>query len=146
MATGTAAAPEIQFLGDSIERDMHNLPVTFQGGTEAGGQRICHVLLAKYEPSTSSRGWRLKVCIYAAGITQNEVLQLAGLLVRWEGVGLNPEQVGVWNMGSMGPDSWVAVYSLDVLAEQIYPSAFDPPIVDPAMELITDFEINGVPV
>ena len=145
MATGTPASPEIGLLGAAIERDMTDLPVSYQG-VSTGAARVCHVLLAKYEPSMSSRGWRLRICIYASGITQNEVLQLAGLLVRWHGVGLNPEQVGLWNMGNLGGDSWLSVYSLDVLAEQIYPSAFDPPEILPAQELITDIEINGVPI
>ena len=145
MPTGTPASPEVGLLGEAIERDMTNLPVTYQG-VSTGGQRICHVLLAKYEPSMSSRGWRLKVCIYASGITQNEVLLLAGMLTRWYGVGLNPKQVGLWNLGHMGGDSWLSVYSLDVLAEQIYPAAFDPPPIDDAVNLITNTEVNGLPV
>ena len=145
MAIGTPASPEIGLLGDAIERDMTDLPVTYQG-VSTGAQRVCHVLLAKYEPSMSSRGWRLRVCIYASGITQNEVLQLGGLLVRWAGVGLNPRQVGLWNLGQMGGDSWLSVQSLDVLAEQIYPEAFTPGPIDPAMDLITQLEVNGAEV
>ena len=141
MATGTPASPEVALLGDAIERDMTDLPVTYQG-VSTGGQRVCHVLLADYEPSMSSRGWRLNLCIYASGINQNEVLLLSGLLVRWEGVGLNPEQVGIWNLGHLGDDTWLAVYSLDVLASQIYPGAFSPPVLDPAMDLVTNLEVN----
>ena len=145
MAVGTAAAPEIGYLGDAIERDFTDLPVSYQGVSQ-GGARVCHLLLAKFEPSTSSRGWRLRVCVYAAGISQQEILQLAGLLVRWGGVGLNPEPVGIWNLGHLGADRWLAVYSLDVLAEQIYPAAFDPPVLDPAQDFETNIIINGVPV
>ena len=141
MATGTPASPEVALLGEAIERDMTDLPVTYQG-VSTGGQRICHVLLADYEPSMSQRGWRLHLCIYASGINQNEVLLLSGLLVRWEGIGLNPEQVGIWNLGHLGDDTWLAVYSLDVLAEQIYPGAFAPRSVTPAQDLVTNVKVN----
>ena len=145
MAVGTPAAAEIGFLGDAIERDFTGLPVSYQG-VSAGGARVCHLLLAKYEPSTSSRGWRLRVCVYASGISQREVLQLGGLLVRWEGVGLNPEQVGIWNLGHLGVDRWLAVYSLDILAPQIYPEALEPPVTDPAGTLVADLTVNGYEV
>ena len=143
MAVGTPAAPEIGFLGEAIEQDFTGLPVSYQG-VSAGGARVCHLLLASYEPSGISRSLRLKVCVYASGISQQEVLELHGLLVRWHGIGLNPEQVGIWNMGHLGADRWLAVYSLDILAEEIYPSAFDPPIVMPAQTLVTDVSVNGV--
>ena len=142
MATGVPASPEIGFLGDAIERDMTDLPVTYQG-INTGAARICHVLLASYRPSTSSRGWRLKVVVYASGITQNEILLLAGLLVRWEGVGLNQRQEGIWNLGHLGADSWLAVYSLDILDEQIYPGGLVPQEPDPAMDLVTNLNVNN---
>ena len=142
MAIGTPASPEIGLLGDAIERDMTDLPVSYQG-VSTGAARICHVLLAKYTPSMSSRGWRLKVVVYASGITQNEILLLAGLLVRWQGVGLNQRQEGIWNLGHLGADSWLSVYSLDVLDSQIYPAGFELPQLDPAMDLVTNLEVNG---
>ena len=142
MAVGTAAAPEIGYLGDAIERDFRNLPVSYQGVSQ-GGARVCHLLLAGYRPSGISRSLRLNVCVYAAGISQQEILMLHGLLVRWHGIGLNPEQVGIWNFGQLGADRWLAVYSVDILAEEIYPSSFDPPVFDPAQTLITDVSVNG---
>lgn len=142
MPTGTAAAPEIAALGVAIERDFPDLPVVYQG-TETGYQRVCHLMLAHFHPAAQTRAWLLNVAIYAMGLTQDEILKLAGLLVRWEGIGLVPREVGLWNMGSLGEDLWSVLYSLSMLAEQIYPAEFDATPQVPAAGYDVELTING---
>lgn len=142
MATGVPAAAEIAALGEAIERDFPTLPVTYQS-VEMGGQRICHILLAHFHPAAQTRAWLLNVAIYALGLSQDEILRLAGLLVRWHGIGLVPREVGLWNMGVLGADSWAALYSLNMLAEQIYPGEFDSQPQTPAQDLDLDLSVNG---
>ena len=141
MATGVAAAAEIAALGTAIEREFPSLPVTYQGAV-LGGQRVCHLLLSGFAAAAPVRGWRLRVACYAIGVTQAEMLELAGLFVRYEGIILRSREVGIWNVGQ-GTDTWSVLYALVMLAQQVYPAGYREVPLDPAGDFDYDLFVNG---